>query len=98
MRALLRNVLLTALTVFALSAASVTVSVAAGDPTGDGEQVHSLLGSYLAANFAKNENDPDHAAAFYRDALSQDPGNEVLLEQAFQAEASEANWDRAVGL
>jgi tetratricopeptide (TPR) repeat protein len=98
MRALLRNVLLTALTVFALSAASVTVSVAAGDVAGDGEQLHSLLGSYLAANFAKNENDPDHAAAFYRDALSQDPGNEVLLEQAFQAEASEANWDRAVGL
>jgi len=98
MRALLRNVLLTALTVFALSAVSVTVSVAAGDAAGDGEQLHSLLGSYLAANFAKNENDPDHAASFYRDALSQDPGNEVLLEQAFQAEASEANWDRAVGL
>jgi tetratricopeptide (TPR) repeat protein len=98
MRALLRNVLLTALTIFALSTASVTVSLAAGDLTGDGEQLHSLLGSYLAANFAKNENDPDHAAAFYRDALSQDPGNEVLLEQAFQAEASEANWDRAVGL
>jgi tetratricopeptide (TPR) repeat protein len=98
MRALLRNVLLTALAIFALSAASVTVSLAAGDATGDGEQLHSLLGSYLAANFAKNENDPDHAASFYRDALSQDPGNEVLLEQAFQAEASEANWDRAVGL
>ena len=98
MRALLRNVLLTAVTLFGLSAASVTVSLAAGDAVGDGEQLHSLLGSYLAANFAKNENDPDHAAAFYRDALSQDPGNEVLLEQAFQAEASEANWDRAVGL
>ena len=43
MRALLRNVLLTALTIFALSATSVTVSLAAGDLTGDGEQLHSLL-------------------------------------------------------
>lgn len=98
MRAFLRNVLLTAITLFGLTVASVTVSLAAGDASGDGDQLHSLLGSYLAANFAKNENDPDHAASFYRDALAQDPGNEVLLEQAFQAEASEANWDRAVGL
>jgi tetratricopeptide (TPR) repeat protein len=63
-----------------------------------GEATHSLLGSYLAANFAKIENDSGNAAAFYRSALALDPANEVLLEQAFQTEASEANWARAVPL
>ena len=43
MRALLRNVLLTAVTLFGLSAASVTVSFAAGDAVGDGEQLLSLI-------------------------------------------------------
>ncbi len=64
----------------------------------DSESTHSLLGSYLAANFAKIENDPGTAAAFYRSALTLDPSSEVLLEQAFQTEASEANWARAVPL
>jgi len=45
MRAFLRNVLLTAVTLFGLTVASVTVSLAAGDASGDGDQLHSLLGS-----------------------------------------------------
>jgi len=98
MRTLLRDLLLTAVTILGLAAASVSVSLAANDASATGESLRSLLGSYLAANFAKNENDPGNATAFYRDALAQDPGNEVLLEQAFQAEASEANWERAVSL
>ncbi len=59
---------------------------------------HSLLGSYLAANVAKGANDNNSAAAFYRSALALDPNNVVLLEQAFQTEAAEAHWDRAVPL
>ena len=61
--------------------------------------MHSLLGSYLAANFAKNrKRRRQRATSFYRNALALDPGSEVLLEQAFQTEASEANWERAVPL
>jgi len=71
---------------------------AASNPSEDGEMPHSLLGSYLAANFAKIENDVPHAAAFYRSALALDPSSEVLLEQAFQTEASEANWAQAIPL
>ena len=48
------------------------------------EPTHSLLGSYLAGHFARNGNDTTNAAAFYRSALTLDPDNEVLLEQAFQ--------------
>ena len=59
---------------------------------------HSLLGSYLAANLAKGANDNNSAATFYRSALTLDPDNAVLLEQAFQTEAAEAHWDRAVPL
>jgi tetratricopeptide (TPR) repeat protein len=59
---------------------------------------HSLLGSYLAANVAKGVNDPDGAAAFYRSALALDPANTVIIEQAFQTEATEGHWDRAVPL
>ncbi len=73
-------------------------ALAASNASDDGEMMHSLLGSYLAANFAKIENDVPKAAAFYRDALDLDPSSEVLLEQAFQTEASEANWQRAVPL
>ena len=93
MRARLRIVLLT--TAFILGVTGLPATFAATSPVDD-DTVRSLLGSYLAANFAKNENDPDNATTFYRSALSLDPSNEVLMEQAFQTEATEANWKRAV--
>jgi len=96
MRVRLRIAMLTTAT--ALGVASLPVSVAANKAPDDGEPMHSLLGSYLAANFAKNGNDAASATSFYRSALALDPGNEVLLEQAFSTEASEANWDRAIPL
>lgn len=95
MRARLRIVLLT--TAFLLGATSIAATFAANSPVDD-DAVHSLLGSYLAANFAKNENDPSNATMFYRSALALDPSNELLMEQAFQTEATEANWKRAVPL
>jgi tetratricopeptide (TPR) repeat protein len=91
----LRIALLTTASVLGLASLP---TFAAGNTPDAGEPMHSLLGSYLAANFAKIENDSGNAAAFYRSALALDPANEVLLEQAFQTEASEANWDRAVPL
>lgn len=95
MRASLRIVLL--ITAAALGVAHLSVTVAANKPQSS-EELHSLLGSYLAANFARGDNDVSNATSFYRSALALDPDNELLLEQAFQAEAAEANWDRAVPL
>lgn len=96
MRARLRIVLLS--TAFVLALASLPATFAANTRAGDTQTMHSLLGSYLAANVARNENDAGSATAFYRSALSLDPDSKVLLEQAFQTEASEANWRRAVSL
>src|SRR5690606_21905935 len=52
------------------------------------ESTHSLVGSYLAGRFARAQNDAAEAAQFYRNALTHDPDNELLLEQAFQIEAA----------
>jgi tetratricopeptide (TPR) repeat protein len=91
----LRIALLTTASIIGLASGP---SFAANNSSDDGDALHSLLGSYLAANFAKIENDTSNAAAFYRSALSLDPSSEVLLEQAFQTEASQADWPRAVPL
>ncbi|HEX9882139.1 MAG TPA: tetratricopeptide repeat protein, partial [Hyphomicrobium sp.] len=91
----LRIALLTTASVIGLAG---TPALAANNMSEDGEATRSLLGSYLAANFAKIENDAPNAAAFYRSALALDPSSEVLLEQAFQTEASQADWARAVPL
>jgi tetratricopeptide (TPR) repeat protein len=53
---------------------------------------HSLLGSYLAGRIARAHNDTPAAASYYGAALQQDPDNPVLIEYAFQMEASEGNW------
>jgi len=79
-----------------LWAASSMRSVAAGvdeTPKSEGE-VHSLLGSYLAGRVARGQHDTSAAAAYYREALSRDPGNDVLIEQSFLMELIEGNWPR----
>ncbi len=55
----------------------------------------SLVGSYLAGRFARGDNNPGQAAAFYRNALARDPSNAVLLEQTFLMEATGGNWPQA---
>ena len=57
---------------------------------------HSLLGNYLAGRFARTQQDTEDAADFYGRALQRDPGNEVLLEQAFQMEVMAGNWPKAL--
>lgn len=74
------------------AAARTTVSVQ------DDVKAHSLIGSYLAGRFAKSQNDVGRAATYYSDALTFDPNNEVLIEQAFIMEASAGNWDRVADL
>jgi tetratricopeptide (TPR) repeat protein len=97
MRASLRNALLSTATAIGMFTASISATQAAKDFSTETD-AHSLLGSYLAASLAKGANDNNSAAAFYRSALALDPSNAVLLEQAFQTEAAEGHWDRAVPL
>ena len=59
---------------------------------------HSLVGNYLAGRFARTQQDTLNAADFYGRALQGDPGNEVLLDQAFQMEVMSGNWPKAIGL
>ncbi len=58
----------------------------------DADASRSLLGSYLAGRFARAQQDTTQAANFYRSALDLDPGNEVVLEQAFLMEVSTGDW------
>ncbi len=51
------------------------------------EGPHSLVGSYLAGRMARDQNEANRAASFYLGALEHDPGNALLLEQAFLMEA-----------
>jgi len=60
--------------------------------------VESLLGSYLAGRFAREQRDTAAAADFYSRALTRDPSNEVLIEQTFLMAATEGDWARAVEL
>lgn len=68
-------------------------AVAGGD-----DDSSSLLGSYLAGRFARVEQDANSAADFYAKALARDPGNEIILEQTFLLEATNADWGRAAEL
>jgi tetratricopeptide (TPR) repeat protein len=58
----------------------------------------SLLGAYLAGRHARGQNDSAAAASLFRNALSRDPGNDVLLEQTFLMDVTEGNWARAADL
>jgi len=97
MRASLRKVLHFSATAIGILTFGLGAAQAATDFTTETD-AHSLLGSYLAANLAKGANDNDSASAFYRSALALDPANPVIIEQAFQTEAAEGHWDRAVPL
>jgi tetratricopeptide (TPR) repeat protein len=56
----------------------------------------TLLGNYLSGRIARGDHDTIAAADYYSKALAEDPGNEIILEQAFLLEAASANWDRAI--
>ena len=64
----------------------------------EAELTRSLLGNYLAGRFAKAQQDTESAAGFYGRALARDPGNEVILEQAFQMELMAGRWEQALPL
>jgi tetratricopeptide (TPR) repeat protein len=86
-----------------LSSAIAMAIVAAMAPPvraglGGSQDAASLLGSYLAGRVARAQNDTRAAALFYRQALAQDPGNNLLIEQAFLMETTEGEWARAEAL
>jgi tetratricopeptide (TPR) repeat protein len=58
----------------------------------------SLLGSYLAGRHARGLNDTAIAVDYYRAALALDPGNDVLIEQAFLMELTEGQFEPAAAL
>jgi tetratricopeptide (TPR) repeat protein len=62
------------------------------------EDQATLLGNYLSGRLARGDHDTVAAADFYSKALAGDPGNEIILEQAFLLEAASAHWDRAIEL
>jgi tetratricopeptide (TPR) repeat protein len=62
------------------------------------EDKGTLLGNYLSGRLARGDHDTVAAADFYSKALAGDPGNEIILEQAFLLEAASAHWDRAIEL
>lgn len=67
-------------------------------PAAQSEEAGTLLGNYLSGRVARGDHDTLAAANFYSKALAGDPGNEIILEQAFLLEAASANWERAVAL
>lgn len=60
------------------------------------DATRSRVGSYLAGRFARSSQDSGAAAEFYGAALARDPGDVILLEQAFQMETMDGNWPRAI--
>ena len=78
--------------------ATVLVAAPVGAGLGGSSNASSLLGSYLAGRVARAQNDTRAAAMFYRQALAQDPGNNLLVEQAFLMETTEGEWSRAEAL
>ena len=81
-----------------LGVAGTPVAAKGDDALGTWTEPRSRLGSYLAGRLASRQYDAPAAAAFYGKALQLDPGNALLLDYAFQMEASQGNWPRAEAL
>src|SRR4029450_5106539 len=78
-----------------LLAAAAAPAAAKGDDASDKSiETRSQLGSYLAGRFASKQHDAPAASVFYGKAWQQAPANAVLLDYAFQMEASQGNWPR----
>jgi len=61
----------------------------------DGQSA-SLIGDYLAGRFARAQQDPEAAAAFYERALDGNSDDAVLLENSFQMETAAGRFDEAI--
>ncbi len=77
----------------ACAAANHSTSASAPPP-----ELHSALGSYLAARHAQVERDYTDAARFVDRALASDPGNYELMRRAFLLRLTEGKVEQAVPL
>ena len=82
----------------AILAAPAAYSEVAPSESPSDQPPGTLLGNYLSGRMARGDHDTEAAADFYSKALAEDPGNEIILEQAFLLEAASAHWDRALPL
>lgn len=67
-------------------------------PPGQPVQLHSVLGSYLAARHAQEAHDYADAAAFLDRALAADPGNDDLIRRTFVLRLTDGRVAEAVPL
>lgn len=58
----------------------------------------SLAGNYLAGRFAGSLRDIENAATYFREALSNDPGNPILIERTFPLLVADGRIKEAVPL
>ncbi len=61
-------------------------------------EIRPSFGGYLAGRVARSQHDTEAAAVFYRKALSRDPENEVLLEQALLMDVTEGQISESLDL
>ena len=81
----------TAMAVFAVSyVIALEARAAEAEP-----RLRSTLGSYMAGRVARSQFDSVAAAIYYGNALKKDATNDQLAALAFEAEATEGNWQRA---
>lgn len=68
------------------------------DARGDERQseVRPSFGGYIAGRIARGQHDTEAAAVFFRRALSRDPSNEALLEQALLMDLTEGRVEETV--
>jgi tetratricopeptide (TPR) repeat protein len=89
--------------IFAISAALITGGCAAGQSSeaaavSDTPESSTVLGSYLAGRFASDEQDYGSAADYFLQALSGDPQNPELLEDAIKSLVGAGRVEEARGI
>ena len=80
----------------AAAAISVSVLPVMAAPSAEPVDIGSFSGAYLAARVAEVDNDLDGAIAYYGQALSFDPENEVLQQSLMLALVSQGRLDEAL--
>jgi len=73
-------------------------AVAAAPVWADDDGPETPYGAYLAARWADALQSPEDAARYYSEALERDPGNAMLVSEAFHAALLAADWDLTVEL
>ena len=83
---------------FGMDAGATAANRSRPSPKADIPEVNSLLGSYLAGHVARSSRDNDSAVVYYKRALSKDPANQDILDEAFQLYVAAGDFDLAKNL